>query len=271
MRFYKQKRFYIPLLVLLLLLIVATALLYKPLKLVYWANEVYPKEIQMLEKYDTLIANPSTFFANYTEFQPKLKDFQDLNKQIQTIKRDFIIMDKIGLGEVYFNSTTNLVGKFHYLSKIKILFFDYPETQTLNQSQMQQYKEILKNTQELKEAIPKEQFQFAQAYEDFYQFFSQNINDLAYVQRINTIRLTINSTAIFTNIYHNDTCPSPYKYVETLLPRMQESYMILKKLKPNADVLRHIKQSSYEEFLAKITREIMNPSQNILSTCKRID
>ena len=42
MRFYKQKRFYIPLLTLLILLIIATALLYKPLKLVYWANEIYP-------------------------------------------------------------------------------------------------------------------------------------------------------------------------------------------------------------------------------------
>ena len=66
MRFYKQKRFYIPLLTLLILLIIATALLYKPLKLVYWANEVYPKEKQILQEYERNIANPSTFFANYT-------------------------------------------------------------------------------------------------------------------------------------------------------------------------------------------------------------
>ena len=270
MRFYKQKRFYIPLLVLLLLLIVVTALLYKPLKLVYWANEVYPKEIQMLEKYDTLIANPSTFFANYTEFQPKLKDFQDLNKQIQTIKRDFIIMDKIGLGEVYFNSTTNLVGKFHYLSKIKILFFGYPETQTLNQSQMQQYKEILTSTQELKEAIPKEQFQFAQTYEDFYQFLSKNTINSSFKIYINNVNRLLLNIFFLLSIYSDNYCPIPYRYTETLLPRIQESYMILKELKPNADVLRHIKQSSYEEFVRELSNFIKG-IQEFLSTCKRID
>ena len=269
MRFYKQKRFYIPLLVLLLLLIVATALLYKPLKLVYWANEVYPKEKQILQEYERNIANPSTFFANYTEFQPKLKDFQELNKQIQTIKRDFIIMDKIGLGEVYLEAILTLHNKFADLSKNKKLFFSYPETRTLNQSQMQQYKEILRSTQELKEAISKEQFQLMQTDEDFYQLVSKNTNNLVYVYRNNTRRFGSNGIFLLSNMDSDEICP-PYKYVETFLPRMQESYMILKELKPNADVLKYIDQGSYGKFMKKVTKG-MEITQALLSNCKRID
>ena len=267
MRFYKQKRFYIPLLTLLILLIIATALLYKPLKLIYWANEIYPKEEQGLQEHNRYMNKPFSFII---KFQPKLKDFQELNKQIQTIKRDFIIMDKIGLGEVYFNSTTNLAGKFHYLSKIKILFFGYPETQTLNQSQMQQYKEILTSTQELKEAIPKEQFQFAQTYEDFYQFLSKNTINSSFKIYINNVNRLLLNIFFLLSIYSDNYCPIPYRYTETLLPRIQESYMILKELKPNADVLRHIKQSSYEEFVRELSNFIKG-IQEFLSTCKRID
>ncbi|KPH54682.1 hypothetical protein [Helicobacter pullorum] len=270
MRFYKQKRFYIPLLTLLILLIIATALLYKPLKLVYWANEVYPKEKQILQEYERNIANPSTFFANYTEFQPKLKDFQELNKQIQTIKRDFIIMDKVGLEIDYLNAIVMLAWKFSYLSKNKKLFFSYPETQTLNQSQMQQYKEILTSTQELKEAISKEQFQFAQAYEDFYQFLSKNTINSSFKIYINNVNRLLLNIFFLLSIYSDNYCPIPYRYTETLLPRIQESYMILKELKPNADVLRHIKQSSYEEFVRELSNFIKG-IQEFLSTCKRID
>ena len=270
MRFYKQKRFYIPLLTLLILLIIATALLYKTLKLVYWANEVYPKEKQILQEYERNIANPSTFFANYTEFQPKLKDFQELNKQIQTIKRDFIIMDKVGLEIDYLNAIVMLAWKFSYLSKTKKLFFSYPETQTLNQSQMQQYKEILTSTQELKEAIPKEQFQFAQAYEDFYQFLSKNTINSSFKIYINNVNRLLLNIFFLLSIYSDNYCPIPYRYTETLLPRIQESYMILKELKPNADVLRHIKQSSYEEFVRELSNFIKG-IQEFLSTCKRID
>ena len=270
MRFYKQKRFYIPLLVLLLLFIVATALLYKPLRLVYWVAMDYPKEEQTIRGYDTLIANPSTFFANYTEFQPKLKDFQELNKQIQTIKRDFIIMDKVGLEIDYLNAIVMLAWKFSYLSKNKKLFFSYPETQTLNQSQMQQYKEILTSTQELKEAISKEQFQFAQTYEDFYQFLSKNTINSSFKIYINNVNRLLLNIFFLLSIYSDNYCPIPYRYTETLLPRIQESYMILKELKPNADVLRHIKQSSYEEFVRELSNFIKG-IQEFLSTCKRID
>lgn len=93
------------------------------MKLIYWAAVEFSKEVTILEKYDTLIANPSTFFANYTAFQPKLEDFQDLNKQLQTIKRDFIIMDKVGLGGVYIYTASSLATKFVILSKIKRAFF----------------------------------------------------------------------------------------------------------------------------------------------------
>ncbi|WP_134043179.1 hypothetical protein [Helicobacter pullorum] len=259
MRFYKQKRFYIPLLTLLILLIIATALLYKPLKLIYWVAMDYPKEEQTIRGYDTLIANPSTFFANYTEFQPKLKDFQELNKQIQTIKRDFIIMDKIGLGELYVSAFTMMNKKFTGLSKNKKLFFSYPETRTLNQSQMQQYKEILRNTQELKETISKEQFQFVQTYEDFYQFLSKNTNNLVYIQKNNANRLMINGIFLLNNMDSDEICP-PYKYTEILLPRIQESYMILRELKPSPTIIDMILATKSIEGL-----------QTLLSNCKRID
>ena len=266
MRFYKQKRFHIPLLVLLLLLIVATALLYKPLKLVYWANEVYPKEEQGLQEHNRYMNKPFSFLI---KFQPKLEDFQELNKQIQTIKRDFIIMDKIGLGEVYLEAILTLHNKFADLSKNKKLFFSYPETRTLNQSQMQQYKEILRSTQELKEAISKEQFQLMQTDEDFYQLVSKNTNNLVYVYRNNTRRFGSNGIFLLSNMDSDEICP-PYKYVETFLPRMQESYMILKELKPNADVLKYIDQGSYGKFMKKVTKG-MEITQALLSNCKRID
>ena len=254
MRFYKQKRFYIPLLVLLLLFIVATALLYKPLRLVYWVAMDYPKEEQTIRGYDTLIANPSTFFANYTEFQPKLKDFQELNKQIQTIKRDFIIMDKIGLGEYYLNAITNLSQKFGLLSIIKRGFFGYLKIKDfntqLNQSQMQQYQEILKNTRDLETITLKEQIQFMEICEEFYQFLSKNTNDSVYIYKNNANRLMIYM------VFAASTSCLSYQYAETLFPRIQESYIILKELKPNADVLKYINQNSYEEFLTWISKSI---------------
>lgn len=268
MKFYKRRIFYIPLLLFLLLVIIASALLYKPINLIYWVAIEYPKEVKILEKYDTLIANPSTFFAHYTEFQPKPKDFQDLNKQMQTIKRDFTIMDKIGLGEYYIVAINHIVKKFIYLSRIKAFFFGYPETKALNQSQMQQHQEILKNTQEIKEAISKEQFQFAQAYEDFYQFLSKDTN-VVYIHQINRNRFITNSSVIVSITCSDEICPT-YKYVEILLPRVKESYEILKNLTPNANVLKYINQSSYEEFIAKAT-EVMTHIQYFLSHCKRND
>ena len=256
MRFYKQKRFYIPLFILLILLIIATALLYRPLKLIYWAAVDFPKEEQTIREYDTLIANPSTFFANYTAFQPKLEDFQDLNKQIQNAKQDFIIMEKIGLGGVYMSAFTMMNKKFTGLSKIKRFFFGYPEVKNLNQSQIQQHQEILKNTQELKEAISKEQFQFAQAYEDFYQFLSENINDLVYTQKNNANRLMVNGIFLISNTYSDEICP-PYEYIQTFLPRMQESYIILKELRPSPMIID----------MTTATRSVEG-LQNILSNCK---
>lgn len=266
MKFYKRKIFYIPLLLFLLLVTIASALLYKPVKLIYWVAVEYPKEVKILEKYDTLIANPSTFFTNYTTFQPKLEDFQDLNKQLQTIKRDFIIMDKIGLGEVYIYAASSLATKFVILSKIKREFFSYPETKALNQPQMQQYQEILKNTQEIKEAISKEQFQFAQAYEDFYQSVKHTTNPM-HIYFINIDRFSINSLVVASNSYSDHICQIPNEHIEILVPRVKESYEILKNLTPNADVLKYINQTSYEEFIAKITGLI----QYLLSHCKRND
>ena len=251
MRFYKQKRFYIPLLVLLLLFIVATALLYKPLKLVYWANEIYPKEEQGLQEHNRYMNKPFSFLI---KFQPKLEDFQELNKQIQTIKRDFIIMDKIGLGEYYLNAITNLSQKFGLLSIIKRGFFGYLKIKDfntqLNQSQMQQYQEILKNTRDLETIILKEQIQFMEIYEEFYQFLSKNTNDSIYIYKNNANRLMIYM------VFAASTSCLSYQYAETLFPRIQESYIILKELKPNADVLKYINQNSYEEFLTWISKSI---------------
>ena len=188
---------------------------------------------------------------------------------MQNAKQDFIIMEKIGLGEFYIDVINHLVKKFIYLSRIKIFFFGYPEVKNLNQSQIQQHQEILKNTQELKEAISREQFQFAQAYEDFYQFLSENMNDLVYTYQVNNNRFVTNSSVIASNTCSDEICP-PYEYIQTFLPRMQESYIILKELKPNAEVLKYINQSSYEEFIMKAT-ESMAYMQQYISNCKRID
>ena len=269
MRFYKQKRFYIPLFILLILLIIATALLYRPIKLIYWANKVYLKERQILQEYERNIADPSTFFANYTAFQPKLEDFQDLNKQMQNAKQDFIIMEKIGLGEIYLEAVLTLHNKLADLSKNKKLFFSYFEVKNLNQSQMQQYQEILKNTQELKEAISKEQFRLMQTDEYFYQLVSKNATELVYVYRNNIRRFGSNGIFLISNMDSDEICP-PYEYIQIFLPRMQESYIILKDLKPNVEILEYINQGSYEVFMGKITMGMKN-TQNLLSNCKRID
>ncbi|MDE7317914.1 MAG: hypothetical protein K2N12_09340 [Helicobacter sp.] len=257
MRFYKRKMFYVPLLLFLPSIIIASALLYKPIKLIYWVAVEYPKEERILAKYDTLIDDPSVFLDNFTTFQPRLKDFQALNKQIQTAKQDFILMEIIGMGEFYIDVISNSVKKFIYLSKIKRTFFSYPEMKRLNQSQMQQFQEILKNSQEIKEAISEEQFQFAQAYEDFYQYISNNTTDLVYIQQANKNRYITNSAVIASSTYFDHTCSIPYKYIETLLSRTLESYNILKNLKPNEDVLRYINQNSYEEFIASLTSSIV--------------
>lgn len=122
---------------------------------------------------------------------------------------------------------------------------------------MKQFQEILKNTQEIKEAISEEQFQFAQAYEDFYQYLSNNTTNLVYIQQANVNRYIANSDIIASNTYFDHTCSISKKYAETLLSRMLESYNILKNLKPNEDVLRYINQNSYEEFIALLTKNLV--------------
>lgn len=268
MKFYKRKIFYVPLLLFLFSIIIASVLLYKPMKLIYWVAMEYPKEEKILAKYDTLIDDPSVFLDNCTTFQPRLKDFQALNKQIQTAKQDFILMEIIGMGEFYIDVISQSVKKFLYLSKIKRTFFSYPEMKTLNQSQMQQFQEVLKNTQKIKEAISEEQFQLAQAYEDFYQYVSNNTTNLVYIQQANLCRYIINSDVIASSIYFDHTCSISYKYAEILLSRTLESYNILKNLKPNEDVLRYINQKTYEEFIVILTKKYIL-TEGMIDACQQ--
>ncbi|HFP7453718.1 TPA: hypothetical protein ACHD7L_001912, partial [Campylobacter jejuni] len=79
--FYKLKRFYIPCIILIIILAVLAKLLYSPLYTIYWETNHRFEKVHEFRNFEKMTLNPSPkdMIKIVDDYQPKLEDFKDLN------------------------------------------------------------------------------------------------------------------------------------------------------------------------------------------------
>ena len=160
MRFYKQKRFYIPFIATILLIIAVVIFLSKPSTLIMWSNVDYSVEVKKLDQILNIAENDlesiNEFLKNYT---PDRYDFfYPALYCSKTAKGDFILARFVGWEEDYLKAYKNAINKAfrlldaahfislgakHNLSNLTdthIQFLSFVKSQSLS---------YLQNTQEL--------------------------------------------------------------------------------------------------------------------------
>ncbi len=253
MRFYKQKRFYIPLFILLILLIIATALLYRPLKLIYWAAVDFPMEREKLEKIRKNVdSSEKSFNKFFKDFMPDTKKSQTLLDFAKTAKRDFMIARFVGLGDDYFlsyvySTQRNIeymgfavfisLALKHNLSNptdAHIQFLSFVKSQSLS---------YLQSTQELKDYLAQNNY------------FNEDSKKLA---------ADILSASLFLSLlyYEDELCSLKEK--DMLLEQMQQDYQVLQSIRDER-MLQEIalRYGSYETMLDKYNKYITKTKERL--------
>ncbi|MEA8965394.1 hypothetical protein QRY51_09305, partial [Campylobacter jejuni] len=126
--FYKLKRFYIPCIILIIILAVLAKLLYSPLYTIYWGMYHFPKKEQEFRIFEKMTLNPSPkdMIKIVDDYQPKLEDFKDLNAKMQKTIFDFKVAKFFGFEDRYFEfSLKNYIGFFIFLYSKEQIYFNY--------------------------------------------------------------------------------------------------------------------------------------------------
>ena len=222
MRFYKQKRFYIPLFILLILLIIATALLYRPIKLIYLAAVDFPVKKEKLEKImKNIEGSEKSFNEFFKDYIPNTKEFQNFLYFSKTAKTDFIVARFFGLEEYYILSYAESMGINTYqmsfagfislglkhnvsnITKEHIQFLSFVESRSLS---------YLKNTQELIDYLAENNY----------------FNDDSY-KLLGILRTAL--IGIFSGLLDSDNKFCSLKEKDTLLKQMQQDYLTLQSIR----------------------------------------
>ncbi|TEY01197.1 hypothetical protein ELQ16_08160 [Campylobacter sp. US33a] len=148
--FYKLKRFYIPC-VALVVLIIFTSLTYhflqRPLELIFWNKCYYEKEDQIRKDIFKL------FWSNEEEFK-KVFIEQNLNQELKTnqkellnymhyFKKDFKFMQILGLDNAYLKALRNKASVFGRKSENNLNYFYLASNSTTNLDEMNNFISII--------------------------------------------------------------------------------------------------------------------------------
>lgn len=267
--FYKLKKFYIPVFVLMLLFIILIKLLYSPLYLIYWIENDYAQEEQKLTEYRAYIKNP---FEYINKFKPKLEDFKALNEKMKRVVFDFKIAKFFGFEDRYYRAVMQYIPLASFIIISEQGFFIYmndtiPKSFVLlNDEQKQQYFNLKASTQNLEKEIFNEKLEFIQHFEEFYNY----LEDTGYLNQGVWYRGTANMPrvilyyAFLADNKKNNIYFCSLKDKELFFNRLKESYNTLEKL----DIKENDPFFILREKFLNVNKEILNQTRKYLDECE---
>ncbi|MCR8713050.1 hypothetical protein, partial [Campylobacter sp. W0066.1] len=172
--FYKLKRFYIPCIILIIILAVLAKLLYSPLYTIYWETNHRFEKVQEFRNFEKMTLNPSPkdMIKIVDDYQPKLEDFKDLNTKMQKAIFDFKVAKFFGFEDRYFGVILVAYSDIFIISTNKEqTYFNYLNfISNLNSNEKQKYLNLRASTKDLEKQIFEEKLKFIKHYEEFYDY-----------------------------------------------------------------------------------------------------
>ncbi|AJD06380.1 hypothetical protein UPTC16712_0870 [Campylobacter lari RM16712] len=172
--FYKLKRFYIPCIILIIILAVLAKLLYSPLYTIYWETNHRFEKVQEFKNFEKMTLNPSPkdMIKIVDDYQPKLEDFKDLNAKMQKAIFDFKVAKFFGFEDRYFGVILVAYSDIFIISTNKEhTYFNYLNfISDLNSNEKQKYLNLRASTKDLEKQIFEEKLKFIKHYEEFYDY-----------------------------------------------------------------------------------------------------
>ena len=272
--FYKLKRFYIPCVIFIIILAVLAKLLYSPLYTIYWeANHRFEKkqEFRVIEKM-TLDSTPKDMIKIVDDYQPKLKDFKDLNAKMQKAIFDFKVAKLFGFEDRYYKaSLQNYAKTFYLLVGNERIFFRYLNLiSNLNSSEKQKYLSLRASTKDLEKQIFKEELNFIKHYDDFYNYLeSIGYLDKGTEYKNAAIYLKISILSSFL-LYNNQLCS--FENRNLMFNQIKRSYTIFINLDPDGSKFfdKTLKENfrNYRKDISPFLEDTINKIQKALDECK---
>ncbi|MCV3554108.1 Abi family protein [Campylobacter sp. CNRCH_2013_0898h] len=272
--FYKLKRFYIPCIILIIILAVLAKLLYSPLYTIYWGMYHFPKKEQEFRIFEKMTLNPSPkdMIKIVDDYQPKLEDFRDLNTKMQKAIFDFKVAKFFGFEDRYFEvSLKSYISLFIFLHGKEHTYFNYLNfISDLNSNEKQKYLNLRASTKDLEKQIFEEKLKFIKHYEEFYDY----LDSIGYLNKGSWYKtmaiypkITIRGLLLFHN---NQLCSS--KDTNFIFQNMKENYNIFNNLDPNSSKLLDKtlgkEWKDYRKNVSIFIEDTINKIQKALDECK---
>ncbi|AJC84793.1 Abi family protein [Campylobacter lari] len=272
--FYKLKRFYIPCIILIIILAVLAKLLYSPLYTIYWGMYHFPKKEQEFRIFEKMTLNPSPkdMIKIVDDYQPKLEDFRDLNTKMQKAIFDFKVAKLFGFEDRYFEvSLKSYISLFIFLHGKEHTYFNYLNfISDLNSNEKQKYLNLRASTKDLEKQIFEEKLKFIKHYEEFYDY----LDSIGYLNKGSWYKtmaiypkITIRGLLLFHN---NQLCSS--KDTNFIFQNMKENYNIFNNLDPNSSKLLDKtlgkEWKDYRKNVSIFIEDTINKIQKALDECK---
>lgn len=272
--FYKLKRFYIPCIILIIILAVLAKLLYSPLYTIYWGMYHFPKKEQEFRIFEKMTLNPSPkdMIKIVDDYQPKLEDFKDLNAKMQKAIFDFKVAKLFGFEDRYFEvSLKSYISLFIFLHGKEHTYFNYLNfISDLNSNEKQKYLNLRASTKDLEKQIFEEKLKFIKHYEEFYDY----LDSIGYLNKGSWYKtmaiypkITIRGLLLFHN---NQLCSS--KDTNFIFQNMKENYNIFNNLDPNSSKLLDKtlgkEWKDYRKNVSIFIEDTINKIQKALDECK---
>ncbi|MCV3386838.1 Abi family protein [Campylobacter lari] len=270
--FYKLKRFYIPCIILIIILAVLAKLLYSPLYTIYWGMYHFPKKEQEFRIFEKMTLNPSPkdMIKIVDDYQPKLEDFRDLNTKMQKAIFDFKVAKLFGFEDRYFEvSLKSYISLFIFLHGKEHTYFNYLNfISDLNSNEKQKYLNLRASTKDLEKQIFEEKLKFIKHYEEFYDY----LDSIGYLDKGSWYK----AMALYSKVsiqgmfllYNTQLCS--FKDKLTIFKQVKESYNTLKKLDTlefsNEEINK--KWKSNHKAIIIFIGNYLNKIQKALDECK---
>ncbi|WP_257942289.1 hypothetical protein UPTC5084_00915 [Campylobacter lari] len=272
--FYKLKRFYIPCIILIIILAVLAKLLYSPLYTIYWETNHRFEKVQEFRNFEKMTLNPSPkdMIKIVDDYQPKLEDFKDLNAKMQKAIFDFKVAKLFGFEDRYFEvSLKSYISLFIFLHGKEHTYFNYLNfISDLNSNEKQKYLNLRASTKDLEKQIFEEKLKFIKHYEEFYDY----LDSIGYLNKGSWYKtmaiypkITIRGLLLFHN---NQLCSS--KDTNFIFQNMKENYNIFNNLDPNSSKLLDKtlgkEWKDYRKNVSIFIEDTINKIQKALDECK---
>lgn len=274
--FYKLKRFYIPCIILIIILAVLAKLLYSPLYTIYWGMYHYPKVQLEFKNFEKMTLNPSPkdMIKIVNDYQPKLEDFKDLNVKMQKAIFDFKVAKLFGFEDRYFEAfIKSCAGNFFVLHGKEQIYFNYLNfisgiNSTSNEKQ--KYLNLRASTRDLERQIFEEKLKFIKHYEEFYDY----LEGVGYLDKgtwYKTMAIYPKITIRGLLLFHNNQLCS-FEDRNLMFNQIKRSYNIFINLDPDGSKLPDKtlgkEWKDYRKNTSIFIENTINEIQKALDECK---